>query len=446
MTDDAGTSASPHITVSLSGGGHRASLFGLGALLYLVDAGKGPEITSVASISGGSLTNGYVGLHSDLTTTSSADFWRDVQPLAVATSTGGTVWAWKPTYLYLALIVGVLALASWLCFPLDGPVILLVWAAALLVVGWLALQRSRIAAGAFDATVFHGQRLGEMTGPVDHIITATDLQTNEQVYFSGRFVYSYRHGWGRPADVRVGWAAQASACLPGAFAPVSRPVTAHGFDHARPEAPARFLLVDGGVYDNMGTEWPIKVADRLRSAGAPTPAPRQPDEVIVVNGSAGMGVVARRSARWPLLGELTSVLADKDVLYDQTTSVRRRMLHLRFRSTRLGFRDGDQPPIDGIIAQIDRSPTSLARSFTSGTDDAAARARKVLESLPAEDWDAEATANRGVGTTLSRIDADRAARLLRHSYVLTMADAHVVLGYPLVTVPELTRFRALVER
>ena len=58
----------PHVAVALSGGGHRASLFGLGALLYLIDAGKGPELATVSSISGGSITNGYVGMTTDLAT------------------------------------------------------------------------------------------------------------------------------------------------------------------------------------------------------------------------------------------------------------------------------------------------------------------------------------------------------------------------------------------
>ena len=44
------------IAVALSGGGHRACLFALDALLYLVDAGKAKQLTSIASVSGGSLT------------------------------------------------------------------------------------------------------------------------------------------------------------------------------------------------------------------------------------------------------------------------------------------------------------------------------------------------------------------------------------------------------
>jgi hypothetical protein len=33
-----------------------------------------------------------------------------------------------------------------------------------------------------------------------------------------------------------------------------------------------------------------------------------------------------------------------------------------------------------------------------------------------------------------------AARLLRHAYALTMANAHVLLGYPLLAIPEPSSF------
>ncbi|HSJ90807.1 MAG TPA: hypothetical protein VK917_01990 [Ilumatobacter sp.] len=42
MTDGhvhVGARTAPHIGVALSGGGHRATLFGLGAMAYLLDAG-----------------------------------------------------------------------------------------------------------------------------------------------------------------------------------------------------------------------------------------------------------------------------------------------------------------------------------------------------------------------------------------------------------------------
>lgn len=437
-----------HISVCLSGGGHRASLFGLGALLYLVDAGKGPELASIASISGGSLTNAYVGLNTDLSQAGDdaarQKFWSDVKPLARTVSTGGTVWASWLTYLYLLVLAGILAVATWLCFPLGVWSSVGVWIAALVVVGWLATKRSAVARASFDAKLFHGKRLSEMQPGVDHVIAAADLQTAEQVYFSRRFVCSYRLSWGVPNDLKVAWAAQASACLPGAFAPVAKPASAFAFAQPRKDAPKRVLLVDGGVYDNMGTQWPINVDDRIKAPGVPKPPPLVPDEVIVVNASAAMQVEPRRTARWPLIGEFTSLIADKDIMYDQTTAVRRRLLYARFRATRRG--QPEQPAMNGVIAQIDRSPLALAGSFAGGSDDAAARAQKVLDQLSgAADWKAEAKANAAVKTTLSRIKAERAAGLLRHAYALVMAEAVVLLDYPLIDLPPLERFIELVK-
>ncbi len=46
--------------IALSGGGQRATLFTLGVLLHVAGAGKSRDVSSVASVSGGSLTNGYV--------------------------------------------------------------------------------------------------------------------------------------------------------------------------------------------------------------------------------------------------------------------------------------------------------------------------------------------------------------------------------------------------
>src|SRR6266700_1053495 len=46
--------------VALSGGGHRATLATLGALLAIVDRGLGPKVIQVASVSGGSISNAFV--------------------------------------------------------------------------------------------------------------------------------------------------------------------------------------------------------------------------------------------------------------------------------------------------------------------------------------------------------------------------------------------------
>ena len=53
------------IAIALSGGGHRASLFGLGVLLYLADAGRNRDVMSVSSVSGGSLANAWLAQRGD---------------------------------------------------------------------------------------------------------------------------------------------------------------------------------------------------------------------------------------------------------------------------------------------------------------------------------------------------------------------------------------------
>src|SRR5688572_18671350 len=62
--------------VALSGGGHRASLFALGALLYLVDSRANERVATVCSVSGGSITNAYVAQECDFGTVSQEEFDR----------------------------------------------------------------------------------------------------------------------------------------------------------------------------------------------------------------------------------------------------------------------------------------------------------------------------------------------------------------------------------
>jgi predicted acylesterase/phospholipase RssA len=438
--------AEPHVAVALSGGGHRAALFGLGALLYLVDAGKGPEIGCVSSVSGGSMTNGWIALTTDLHTATGTQLREQVRPLVRACSSTGTIWASPLTIAYLAAMALVVAVATYLCFPLDGAWPLLVWAVAVLVVGWAAQRRGWVAERAFERALYHGARLDAIRTGVDHVMCAADLQTAEAVFFSGRFVHSYRLGWGRPGDLRLARAVQSSAALPGAFHPRRLRTTTLGFE--RPGAVPRMLLTDGGVYDNMATEWPVRLAERAGEGAVPSPPPHVCDELIVVNSSAAQGLRSRRSVDIPLLGELTELLAVKDVLYDQTTAVRRRWLNLRFQLARQSRCElPGVAPLAGTTVQIDRSPLALPRQFDRGGDDTSTRrARAAIEHLavvPEAEWQQDALASRSVKTALSKIPPPVTARLLRHAYALTMANAHVLLGYELRPIPALAELEEL---
>src|SRR5215207_9445548 len=53
------------LEVALSGGGHRAAAYALGALLYLVHANLNKQVRNIASVSGASITNAFVASQCD---------------------------------------------------------------------------------------------------------------------------------------------------------------------------------------------------------------------------------------------------------------------------------------------------------------------------------------------------------------------------------------------
>ncbi len=433
--------AHQHVALALSGGGHRAALFGLGSLMYLADADKAREIATISSVSGGSLTNGWIGLNADLTTIDADVFESLASSYAKQIVRGGTLWASWLTYVVVGFLVAILTAAVALTFVLGAGWAWIIWPLAILVFGVVAQQRSRVARYCFDKVLFDGQPLSAMHSAVDHVLCAADLQTAEHVYFSSNFVYSWRTGTGSPADLSVATAAQASACLPGAFSPVSLPLARHSFP--KQTSYDRFLLTDGGVYDNMGSEWILRLIQGF-DGGDQT---RTIDEAIVVNASAGLNLRDRSKVRWPAVGEVFALLAAKDILYDQTTAVRRRLLNLRnvLGSNPTGNDIVDAQGLQGVMVQIDRSPYQLPRSFVAGSDAAAARAQDALDQLAlsgdAAAWGDIAEASQSVKTTLSTMEPEVAASLLRHAYTLTMVNAHVILNYPLLPVPTMERAR-----
>src|SRR3954452_18643406 len=94
------------IAVALSGGGHRACLFGLGAMLYLAEAGKGADVTSIASVSGGSMANGAVAQSFDFTGAEAAEEMREVTArVAGQLTTKGSLFAAWPAQIYLGLLI-----------------------------------------------------------------------------------------------------------------------------------------------------------------------------------------------------------------------------------------------------------------------------------------------------------------------------------------------------
>jgi Patatin-like phospholipase len=93
------------IGVALSGGGFRATLHSLGVLLYLVDAGINKSVTSIVSVSGGSITSAYVGQYGDFADMRRAEFREIASKLARFVVNDGLIPSlW--THVYFCILIG----------------------------------------------------------------------------------------------------------------------------------------------------------------------------------------------------------------------------------------------------------------------------------------------------------------------------------------------------
>jgi len=442
--------------VAISGGGHRACLFGLGSLLYLAEATKSKDVRSIASVSGGSMANAAVAQELDFTTAPA----NEVAELVARTGdrvARGTLFAAPLTWLYLmlALPVMVIALAGpWTLDLSPLPRLTSVLAGALFGAWFLAL-RGWVASRAFASTLYsprgRATKLREISPALDHTICATDLHRGENVYFSGRFVCSRAFGLGVPGDLPLHTAVRCSASFPGAFPAARLRTGRHRFEQPGQEEAAthRLLaLVDGGVYDNMADQWASDLEARGRQWAALEPDFRSVDELVVVSGSAGLGWRSQRRLSLPLIGEVLTLGRDVSVLYDNGNSVRRRLLVRRFDQA-----DRDGKGLRGGLVHIEQSPFKLPEAYAEADEtwpERAARARVALTSLERSglgraEWARIAAENSAVKTTLRGLGHEVSARILHHAYVLAMVNLHVLLDYPLLEIPGHQRFEQLIR-
>ena len=452
--------AEPSLAVSLSGGGHRATLFGLGALMYLVDAGANARVTSIASVSGGSLTNGFVGQALDFKSTDGTTFrHRVAKPLATQIARAGTLFATILSKLYVAaLIIGaILVLLAAVVVPGPWYVRALVLFFGSLVWGWLLGRRGSVCARAFQKTLFspggHATLLNQLSKDgLDHVICATELRSAEQVYFSGDFVCSYWLGYGGPGNLALARAVQASASFPGGFPAARIPTEPHSFTSAPdspdgpPQPPTQMVLSDGGVYDNMGDQWARGFLGRVRRWPDLRKKRPAPNQLVVVNASARVPWVPFRLGRIPLISEIALLLRVNSVMYINTTNVRRQEIVSSYNPDR----PADAAGLASVLVQIAQSPFAVADAFGRGTGPAAARAKAAIEMLgekTRDEWARTARENARVATTLSKLGMDVSARLVWQGYVVTMCNLHVIFGPEFPLLPQevaFERFRELV--
>jgi predicted acylesterase/phospholipase RssA len=467
------------IGVAISGGGYRASAWGLGVLWYLADAGVNGDVTQISSVSGGSLTNAHAGWLPKPYTAVTADEYRDAAR-SYGKRLAGRLGVWTPMLLVtlLATVLGcwgvvignhclvwagvVLGLLAgiwgtlrcgdllfnqwWVWAWIDGLAVLVgvlfwwrhhwwLWL-DVLAIGVYLMTRGPVVGICMGASLKRLTKrsdtsLGGLNATPLHVILSTELHSGREIGFSRLFVYNFDVGVGAKPSLPVHTAVQASSNLPGAFP--TRWLATSGMNLVGGKEKASYLaLTDGGVYDNMGDQWFMGFTNRMGN-WAKDPAlasvlaqvqPLKSDFVIVANASAPPGWTKRGTGAIPLLGELIGLLAVKSVLYTVGTTTRRSWDITRF----------DKKDPDGTLVHIATEPTVFPTLMLASADPLTKqRAQESLDwiaSLGVTDWKARMDAARSAGTQLWPLGEAVLRNVVNTAYVQAAANLHVRLGTP----------------
>ncbi len=287
--------------MALSGGGVRATLTGLGALRLLSDIGRLGDVRHLTSVSGGSIVGGLTALR-----------WGEIR----AASFDPRVFDELVTSPLLALLTGrslqrELYRRSWRTLSPR-------------------ISRTDLLAGRLAQSLFGDTAMEELAKGTWFEINAANLTAGARFRFTQDLVGDYITGSVASSaySVRVADAVAWSCAVPGPFnsTVLNDIVLPCQHDVGVPE------LVDGGVYDNLGSD-----ALKVR--------PEMPGLFCVVVNAGGTFDPSPGVRRVPVVGELWR---SNSVLYQQVASVRSRSLFERFGS-------GDAASLDGCLFTV-RSP------------------------------------------------------------------------------------------
>jgi NTE family protein len=219
----------PSIGLALSGGGFRATMFGLGALRALHDRGVLGDVTVVSGISGGSLLAAMWAYGPR----DFADFDATVHSLV------GSGLQWELVRRALSPPAAVRAAVGLARAAIGAP-----------FGGQPTALRTEALVDALADRPFGTRQMTEVTHPdLRTVLSATDLASGKAVRFGS--AYSSLWTLGDIAEpVPVADAVAASASFPALLPPLTRRYTF--VDRAGVPQRTTLRMIDGGVYDNLG--------------------------------------------------------------------------------------------------------------------------------------------------------------------------------------------------
>lgn len=219
------------IGLAFSGGGFRATLFHAGAVLRLGELGILPKVARISSVSGGSITSGLL-----------AKAW----PHLTFDPGTGVV---DPEGLRRHFLAPVLKATASTLDVNAGITGLLPFTSA-----------GNILANLYDQRVFNGMLLRDIPAKPAFIFNALNLQTSGLIRFTRNYVADWRALMATTRKIRVADAVAASSAFPPVLAPLrldldaEEVVVPEGARFTSTDLHDRPVLLDGGVYDNLGVE------------------------------------------------------------------------------------------------------------------------------------------------------------------------------------------------
>ena len=335
--------------LALSGGGFRATAFHLGVLRRMRELGCLQKIDVVSTVSGGSIA-GAAWVHWQWTHRYQPDTdedWAEFESRMVELMTSGL----RESVMLQGFIVPSVLAALVFCGAAralgtgwGGYSVAVLGAIAVGYLVWHYVA-TRLLERAYDRHLFHAALVSDLATPDTEavrriprlVVNATVLNTGQLGVFSPDHPVKGPESWTPrsvadgmrverlrergapvpfPCELPIAKVVAASSCFPGAFASVSIAVKENALDLGgewfhRSRRPYAVQLVDGGVFDNQGTQALIDV---------------KCDSIIVSDASSLIQVKSRPST-WQLLplgsGAVSRVLA---IMYERVKALGLRRL------------------------------------------------------------------------------------------------------------------------
>lgn len=398
------TEPGDHVTISLSGGGLRATLFALGALLAVVEAGVNARVSSISSVSGGSIANGFIssnGKYDQLTRQECSELVRTA--ISIASFRGGAVaprtLAGVVSVAWLSVLIATTLIATGAAIRGQFGTSLFACVGVYLAARTRGLVFERALASAWcrgaDGKPTSLSVPSREQDSVEHIFCATDLRTCSPMFLSTRGIYWDRHR--RLGSLTTARAVRASASYPLALPPVwIRRQSIERVPAGWSDAEQRWvLLADGGIFNNLGTDWRARLREYAHNDDYQFITPTHASEAslhLVVDAGRPVGTTHAIRHMMPGLAAFSAVERSFAATFQSTLDARRR-----------GFRTDESVEIASATLRPgwgQHPPTALR--------------------LPNNVWRAIAWTTRAAPTTLFGLSRGDSTRIVAHGYAVTV--------------------------